>query len=62
MPRASSSIGDFSGNPWFHNLRFMDFFGSPRGEFTGKHVIIENKKEEEIGSVLQHPELVNYIS
>ena len=35
MPRASSSSGDSSGNPWFHDLRFMDFFGSPRGEFTG---------------------------
>ena len=35
MPRASSSSGDSSGNPWFHDLQFMDFFGSPRGEFTG---------------------------
>jgi len=35
VPRASSSSGDSCENPWFHGLRFMDFFGSPRGEFTG---------------------------
>ena len=33
--RVSSFSGDSTGNPWFHDFRFMDFFGSPRGDFTG---------------------------